>query len=63
MQGDDRTGVGHAVGQALADAGINVGFLVTQVIGRKYSTVIGFDGEEDARRASAQIKKVSARKK
>ena len=63
VQGDDRPGIGHAVGQAIADAGINVGFLVTQVIGRKSSVVIGFDSEEDARKAAALIRKASARKK
>ncbi len=63
VQGDDRPGLGHAVGQAIADAGINVGFLVTQVVGRKYSAVIGFDSEEDARNAAALIRKASARKK
>ena len=63
VQGDDRPGLGHAIGQAIADAGINVGFLVTQVIGRKYSAVIGFDSEQDARNAAAPIRKASARKK
>lgn len=63
VQGDDRPGLGHAVGQAIADAGINVGFLVAQVIGRKHSTVIGFDGDEDARKAAALIRKALARKK
>ena len=63
VQGDDRPGLGHTIGQAIADAGINVGFLVTQVIGRKYSAVIGFDSEEDARNAAALIRKASARKK
>lgn len=63
VQGDDRPGLGYAIAQAIADAGINVGFLVTQVIGRKYSAVIGFDSEEDARNAAALIRKASARRK
>jgi len=63
VQGDDRPGLGHAIGQAIADAGINLGFLVTQVIGRKSSAVIGFDSEEDARKAAGLIRKASAWKK
>jgi methionine synthase II (cobalamin-independent) len=43
--------------RALADAGLNLDFLVAQVIGRKYSAVIGFENEADADKASVLIKK------
>src|SRR5438128_218797 len=39
VEGDNKAGLGHAIAQAIADAGINVGFLVAQVIGRRYSAV------------------------
>ncbi len=63
VTGDDKPGMGSAMAKGLAEAGINVDFLVAQVIGRKYSAVLGFDKEEDARRASAVIKKTGGRKK
>jgi hypothetical protein len=47
----------------MAEAGINLDFLVAQVIGRKYSAVIGFENDADAIKASALIKKVAAKKK
>jgi hypothetical protein len=63
VEGDDKPGLGHAIGRALADAGINIDFLVAQVIGRKYSAVVGFENEEDARKAASLIKKATAKKK
>src|SRR5262245_54677123 len=63
VTGDDRPGLGHAMSQALADAGINVHFMVVQVIGRRYSAVFGFESEADAARATALIKKASKKKK
>ncbi len=59
VEGDDRPGLGHAFAQAIAEAGINVDFLVAQVIGKRYSAVIGFDNEADCRKAATLIKKVS----
>jgi len=63
VAGDDRPGLGHAIAKAMAEAGINLDFLVAQVIGRKYSAVIGFENDADAMKASALIKKVAAKKK
>jgi len=37
VEGDDKPGLGYAMAQAVADAGINFAFFVAQVIGRKYS--------------------------
>jgi hypothetical protein len=61
VQGDDRPGLGHALTQALAAAGINIGFLVTQVLGKEFSAVIGFDDEAASRKAASLIKKASRR--
>jgi hypothetical protein len=63
VEGDNRPGLGYAITRAIADAGINMGFVVTQVIGRRYSCVLGFENEEAARRASAEIRKATARRR
>ena len=57
--GDDRPGLGSEMAEAIAGAGINVSFLVAQVVGRRYSAVYGFETEEEARVATSLIKKVS----
>ena len=63
VTGDDRPGLGYALAQGMADAGINLAFLVAQVLGRKYSAIFGFESEADADRATAIIKRASAVKK
>jgi hypothetical protein len=63
VEGDNKAGLGYAVAQAIAGAGINMAFLVTQVIGRKYSSVVGFENEADAKTAAGLIKKATAGKK
>lgn len=63
VEGDDRPALGHAIARSLADAGINLAFLVAQVIGRSYTGIFGFESESDAKRAAALIKKVKAPKK
>lgn len=60
VEGDDRPGLGYAIAQALADAGINLGFLVAQVMGDRYTAIIGFGSDEDATKAAPLIKKVGA---
>jgi hypothetical protein len=57
VQGDNQPGVGHAIAQAIADGGINLDFLVAQVIGGTYSAVVGFDTEADLKQAVPLIKK------
>jgi hypothetical protein len=44
----------------MADAGINMSFLVAQVSGRKYSAVFGFESEADAKRGAALVKRAAA---
>ena len=60
VQGDNRPGLGAAFSRSLADAGINVAFLVTQVSGRKYQAVVGFESDADAKKAAPLIKKAKA---
>ncbi len=57
VQGDNQPGLGHAVAQAIGEAGINMSFLVAQVIGGQFSAVIGFDDEAGAKEATALVKK------
>ncbi len=61
--GDDRPGLGSEIAEAMAEAGINVSFMVAQVVGRRYSAVFGFETEEEARIATSLIKKVSKPKR
>jgi hypothetical protein len=63
VDGDNQPGLGYAIAQALADAGINMGFFVAQVIGRQYTAIIGFEADEDATKASTLIKKAAARRR
>jgi hypothetical protein len=63
VEGDNKPGLGQAIAHALADAGINLSFLVAQVIGRKYSAVCAFESEADAKKAASLIKRVAAGKK
>ncbi len=63
VEGDNRPGLGYAIAQALADAGINLAFMVAQVIGRKYSAVVGLESEADAAKAVALIKGAAAKKR
>jgi hypothetical protein len=63
VTGDNRAGLGHAIASALAGAGISGSFLVTQVLGRKFTSVFGFENEADSTRAAALIKKAAAARK
>ena len=63
VEGDDKAGLGKTLARAIADAGININFLVAQVIGRKFTAVLGFESDADAAKASAVIKKLNPRKK
>jgi hypothetical protein len=63
VAGDNRPGLGHAISQAIADAGINIDFFVGQVVGRKYSAVLGFESEADATKAVALVRKAATAKK
>jgi hypothetical protein len=63
VEGDNRSGIGYATAQAIADAGINIDFVVAQVIGRKYSAVFGFESEADAARCAAIMRKNAPAKK
>ena len=61
VQGDNRPGMGHAIAEAIAEAGINVMFLVAQVIDTRFSAVMGFEDEEASKQATTVIKKAVKR--
>ena len=63
VEGDDRVGLAFAIAQAIAGAGVNLTFFVAQAIGRKFSAVLGFETEADAKTAAPLIKKATAGKK
>jgi hypothetical protein len=60
VEGDNRAGLGYAFAKAVGDAGINVSFLMAQVIGRRYAAVFGFENEADATKAAPLLKRAGA---
>lgn len=62
VEGDNKPGMAHKIAQAIAEAGVDLSFFVAQAIGRRYSAVIGFANESDAKRAATLIKKIAGRK-
>jgi len=60
VEGDDTAGMGSRMCRAIADAGINLDFVVAQVIGGKYTAVFGFENEDGSRRAVPLIKKAAS---
>jgi predicted amino acid-binding ACT domain protein len=60
VEGDNRPGLGAAMARGLADAGVNIAFLVAQVVGRRFSAAVGFDDENAAGQAVRIIKQAAA---
>jgi hypothetical protein len=60
VEGDDRPGLGRTLADAIAQAGINLHFLMALVLGRRYAAVFGFGSDADADRAAPIIKKSAA---
>jgi hypothetical protein len=60
VSGGNRAGLGHQVARALAGAGINLSFLMAQTVGRRYSAVLGFESDADAKKAATLIRKAAA---
>ena len=56
VEGDNRPGLGAALARGLADSGINIAFLVAQVVGRKFTATVGFADEATAAAATRVIK-------
>lgn len=62
VEGDNKPGTAHKIAQAIAEAGVDLSFFVAQAIGRRYSAVIGFANDGDAKKTATLIKKVAGRK-
>ena len=60
VEGDNKPGLGHTIAKALGEAGINMSFVMAQVVGRKYAAVFGFENQADANKAAMLIKKPAA---
>lgn len=63
VEGANRRGLAYAVANTIAWAGINVRFLSAQVVGQKYSALLGFKTDADARQAGTLIRRVANAKK
>ncbi|HEV8660601.1 MAG TPA: hypothetical protein VGS96_18505 [Thermoanaerobaculia bacterium] len=59
IQGDDRVGLSDVFYRAIADAGLNIDFVVAQAVGAHFSVVVGFATESDSDRAAKLIKEVA----
>jgi hypothetical protein len=62
VEGDNKPGLAHKIAKTIAEAGFDLSFFVAQAIGRRYSAVIGFASDADAKRAATLIKKAATRK-
>lgn len=63
VEGDNKPGLAYSVAQAVAEAGVNLSFLVAHVVGRRYAATFGFENEADAKKAATLIKKATAGRK
>ena len=63
VEGDNRPALGHALAKAIADANINLSFVLAQVVGRRYSAVLGFENDGDAARAVGIVRKAVTAKR
>ena len=63
VEGSNRAGIGFETANAIAAAGINLAFLVAQVIGSKFSAVYGFDSEADRRKALSLLRKAANKRR
>lgn len=54
--GQNRPGLANRIAVALSASGVNIAFLVAQVVGKNYSAVFGFDNEGDLDKAADRIR-------
>jgi hypothetical protein len=63
VEGPNRAGIGFETTAAIAAAGINLSFVVAQVIGSKFTAVYGFDSEADRRKARSILRKAPSKRR
>jgi hypothetical protein len=61
VEGDNKPGLAYQITQAIADARVNLSFVVAHVVGRRYAATIGFETEADTKKAATLIKRAKAR--
>ena len=59
VEGTNRPGLAYAVTNSIAWAGINLRFLSAQVVGDRYSALLGFQSDDDRRKGASLIRKVA----
>lgn len=59
VEGDNRPGLGFEIANAVAERGVSISFIVAQVVGDRYSAILGFHDEDDAKKAATAIKKAA----
>jgi hypothetical protein len=57
VRGDNSPGLGRTLAQAIAEVGINVAFVMAQVIDARFSAVMGFGDEAACKQATTLIEK------
>lgn len=57
VTGPNKSGVGQKLARAAADAGINMTFVVAQVVGTRYSAVLGFESDVACSQAAKLLKR------
>ncbi len=60
VEGDNKPGLAYKIAQTMAEAGLNLTFLVAHVIGKRFAATIGFATEDDAKRATRLVRKATA---
>jgi hypothetical protein len=58
VDGDDRVGLAHEIAMKVAEAGVNIHFVVIQVVARRYNAVFGFGSQGEADEAQAIITEI-----
>ncbi len=62
LEGNNQQGLGHAIARAISEANINLAFFMAQVVGKRYSAIVGLETGDDARKVSALIRRATTTK-
>lgn len=63
VEGANRPGLAYAMANTVAWAGVVIRFLSAQVVGERYSALLGFETDAEARKAGALIRRVAGGEK
>ena len=63
IEGDNRPGLAYLVANTIAGSGISIRFLSAQVVGERYSALLGFQTNDEAKRAGALMRRIASPKK